>query len=169
MWFGFIGISFHTAPVEMRERLSFDGNIANALRRLVALDGVMEGVIVSTCNRVEVYGLLQESTPDLLKGFLRDYHHCDDSLNSWLYQAEGEQAVAHLCRVAAGMESMVLGEPQIFGQVKDAYRLAAEQGAVGRVLKQLFPRVFSVVKAMRTKSRIGNQHVSVGFAAVERD
>lgn len=163
-----VGTNYRTAPIEVRERLSFDESVlGDALVLLSAKEDVVECVILSTCNRVEIYALLREARPALLKEFLRDFQKYPGPLDAHLYSAVDEGVVKHLCRVAAGLDSMVLGEPQVFGQVKDAYRLAEETGTVGHALGQLFPLCFSVVKKVRSKSAIGQHHVSIGYAAVK--
>lgn len=167
MWFGMIGLNFRTAPIEVREAITFHvDDLPAALKLLTAKDDALEAVIVSTCNRVEIYAVLCRPNMSLLRDFLRDFHKYSGPLEQHLYQHEERAAVEHLCRVATGIDSMVTGEPQVFGQVKDAYRAALEHGSVGKALNVLFPQVFSIVKKARTKSGIGERHVSVGYAAV---
>ncbi|MBI5285965.1 MAG: glutamyl-tRNA reductase [Deltaproteobacteria bacterium] len=164
-----VGISHNTAPVEIRERFSFSpGTIQEPLKRLSSV--VNEGVILSTCNRVEIIA----ASPVLEKGvwqvkkFLSDFHNTPlEQLDEYLYIHTEEDAVRHLFRVAAGLDSMVLGEPQILGQVKDAYGYAVESRTAGLIISKLFHRAFSVAKRIRTETGIGTSAVSVSYAAVE--
>lgn len=166
-----VGLSHKTAPVEIREKLSFPSEtIGEPLKKLCANYGINEGVIVSTCNRVEVFAV----TPDIEKGlwqvkrFLSEYHNIPlDALDEHLYTFAGEDAVRHLFRVAAGLDSMVLGEPQILGQMKDAYGYAIQHKTAGIIINKLFHKAFSVAKRIRTETRIGSSAVSISYAAVE--
>ncbi len=168
MLFGVVGLNFRTAPIEIREKLSFsEDDIANALCLLQAKEEVKESMILSTCNRVEIYALLKEPRIAVLRDFIRDFHKFSGDLSEVLYLKTGEEAVKHICVVASGLDSMVLGEPQIFGQVKDAYAKAVECGSVDYVFEHLMQQVFSIVKRVRTKTRIGESSVSVSYAAVK--
>ena len=168
MLFAVAGLNFKTAPVEVREKLSFsESEIPEALSLLQAKDEVMESMILSTCNRVEIYALLKESRTSLLQDFVRDFHKFSADLSEFLYVKSGEAAVEHLCMVACGLDSMVLGEPQIFGQVKDAYSRAGECGAANHAFEHLMSQVFSVVKKVRSRTKIGESSVSVSYAAVK--
>ncbi len=166
-----VGLSHHTAPVEVRERLAFpDGRLEPALRELVALPGVAEGVIVSTCNRVEVVacgtdpGVVAAGIP----GFLAAEHPlAADVLGGHVYTHVGRHAVRHLFRVAASLDSMVVGEPQILGQLKEQYATAAAVGAAGRVLHRCFHKSFAVAKRVRSETGIAEKAVSIGSAAVD--
>ncbi len=166
-----VGLSHHTAPVDVRERLAFgDGWLEPALRGLVALPAVDEGVIVSTCNRVEVVAC--GTSPDDVAAALPEFLSAErtlasDALASRLYTYRGRDAVRHLFRVAASLDSMVVGEPQILGQLKDQYGIAAAVGASGRILHRCFHRSFKVAKRVRTETGIAARAVSVGSAAVE--
>jgi glutamyl-tRNA reductase len=166
-----VGLSHHTAPVEVRERVAFaNGRLEPALRGLVALPGVEEGVIVSTCNRVEVLacGPSADAVAAALPGFLATEHGvAADVLTSGLYTYRGREAVRHLFRVAASLDSMVVGEPQILGQLKDQYAAASAAGASGRILHRCFHKSFSVAKRVRSETGIAARAVSVGSAAVE--
>jgi glutamyl-tRNA reductase len=166
-----VGLSHHTAPVEVRERLAFEnGRVEPALRGLVALPAVDEGVIVSTCNRVEVLacGASGDEVAAALPSFLAKAHGVAlEALAGCLYTHRGREAVRHLFRVAASLDSMVVGEPQILGQLKDQYALAASVGASGRVLHRCFHKSFSVAKRVRSETGIAARAVSVGSAAVE--
>ncbi|MEW6752095.1 MAG: glutamyl-tRNA reductase [Candidatus Latescibacterota bacterium] len=163
-----LGISHKTAPVDVRERFAIaETDLPKALQTLRFTPGVEECLILSTCNRLEVYGVLADSAPDPLESFLRDYHGCPGDLDPYLYALSGELVFRHLCRVSAGLDSLVIGEPQIFGQVKEAYRRAGECGCTGPVLQSLFPQSFSVVKKVRAVTGIGRSNVSVSYTAVD--
>jgi glutamyl-tRNA reductase len=166
-----VGLNHRSAPVEIRERLAFPADtIGHALRGLVERDGISEGVIVSTCNRVEVCALAGEGYrgTQSIKEFLSSYHGMTlEELSSYLYHHVEEDAVRHLFRVSSSLDSMVLGEPQILGQVKDAYGYACEFRSIGPVLDKFFTKAFSVAKRVRTETRVANSAVSVSYAAVE--
>ncbi|MBI5341773.1 MAG: glutamyl-tRNA reductase, partial [Deltaproteobacteria bacterium] len=166
-----VGLNHRTAPVEIRERLAFPAEtVGRALRGLVEREEVVEGVILSTCNRVEVCVLAGESYKGTaaVKEFLASYHGIPlRELNGYLYHHEGEEAVKHLFRVSSSLDSMVLGEPQILGQVKDAYGYAAEFRTIGPILDKFYSKAFSVAKRVRTDPRVANSAVSVSYAAVE--
>ncbi|HJQ26747.1 MAG TPA: glutamyl-tRNA reductase [Blastocatellia bacterium] len=167
-----IGLSHKTAPVEMRERLAFaEGRLHDALGNLVDQEIVEEGLIVSTCNRVELLAT-SAAGPDhgihRLEEFVCDFHQLPpDSLNGHLYRHADAAAIKHLFRVAASLDSMIVGESQILGQVKEAYQHAADAGTVGRVLSQLMNRAISVAKRVRTETGIAQNPVSVSSVAVE--
>ena len=166
-----MGLNFKTAPVEIREPLAVaSGGIPAALDRLDALP-LAEGVLISTCNRTEVYAIghhAQESF-DLLVQYLADLGQITDfrRLLPHLYRFEGMQAVEHLFRVSCGLDSMVIGETQILGQVRDAYRASTEAGTVGKVMHQLFEQAIAVGKRAQSETRIGQNAVSISYAAVE--
>jgi glutamyl-tRNA reductase len=166
-----VGLNHRTAPVEVRECVAFpDGRLETALRGLVELPAVTEGVILSTCNRVEVVacGSDASAVAATLPGFLAGAHGLDGRrLAAHLYTHEGRDAVRHLFRVAASLDSMVVGEPQILGQMKEQYAVAAAVGAAGRVLHRCFHKSFSVAKRVRSQTAIAERAVSVGSAAVE--
>ena len=166
-----VGLSHHTAPVEVRERVAFgNSRLESALRGLIALPSIDEGVIVSTCNRVEVLacGRSAEEIATTLPSFLAAEHGmAADMLAGRLYTYRGREAVRHLFRVASSLDSMVVGEPQILGQLKDQYTTAAALGASGRILHRCFHKSFSVAKRVRSETGIAARAVSVGSAAVE--
>ena len=166
-----VGLNHRTAPVEVRERVAFaNGQLEPALLRLVELEGVSEGAIVSTCNRVEVIacGSSPEKVGAALPAFLAREHDLPEStLSGHLYVYVGREAVRHLFRVAASLDSMVVGEPQILGQLKQQYATAAAVGASGQVLHRCFHRSFSVAKRVRSETGIAEKAVSIGSAAVE--
>lgn len=166
-----VGLSHHTAPLEIREKLAFSSSgIESPLRELTSLPDITEGIIVSTCNRVEVYAGARDMAAAIarVKRFLAGRGGIPfSSLEPHLYGYHGEKAVRHVFRVAASLDSLVIGEPQILGQVKAAYGYAAEYGASGLILNRLLHKAFSVAKRIRTETRIASSAVSVAFAAVE--
>jgi glutamyl-tRNA reductase len=166
-----IGLNHRTAPVEVRERLAFPPErIGHALRGLVEREAIAEGVILSTCNRVEVCVLAAEPFKGdvAVREFLSAFHGIPQpELNGYLYHHVGEEAVRHLFRVSSSLDSMVLGEPQILGQVKDAYGFAAEFRAIGPILDKFYSKAFSVAKRVRTETKVASSAVSVSYAAVE--
>lgn len=166
-----VGLNHRSAPVEIRERLAFPADtIGHALRGLVEREGIAEGVILSTCNRVEVCVLADQSFKgaSAVKEFLSSYHGLPlPEVNGYLYHHEGEEAVRHLFRVSSSLDSMVLGEPQILGQVKDAYGYAGEFRTIGPILDKFFTKAFSVAKRVRTETKVASSAVSVSYAAVE--
>ncbi len=162
-----VGISFKTAAVEVREKLSFEEkDLDEAYRLLLGAKGVSECVILSTCNRVEIYAMMEQPSALFLKDFITDYHNCSIDQETVFYWKSGSEVIRHICIVAAGLDSMVLGESQIFAQLKDAYAAAFKRGAVKYTFEHLFTRVFSVVKKIRSKTAIGEKNVSVSYAAV---
>lgn len=164
-----LGINHTTAPIEVRERFAFDPAVLpDALQRLAALPAIRGGVIVSTCNRTEVYteATGTEALTALADWLLAERAPDQPELRDRLYTHTDSDAVRHLLRVASGLDSLVLGEPQILGQVKQAYQLAAERGRVGTQLHRAFQHAFAVAKQVRTDTDIGSSPVSVAFAAV---
>ncbi len=163
-----LGLNHKTAPVDIRERVTFGPDIiAGALRSLKEHPAVQEGVILSTCNRTEVYCCLSEDDHEPLADWLGKFHGIDsDRLSPYLYSHFGADAIQHLLRVSCGLDSLVLGEPQILGQVKTAFQIATDAGATGKLLSRLFQHAFSAAKQIRTDTAIGNSPVSVAFAAV---
>ena len=166
-----VGLSHKTAPVEIREKLSFPSQtIGEPLNRLCTSYGINEGVIISTCNRVEIFAVTRDIEKGLwqLKRFMSDYHNIPiEGLDEHLYTYTSEDAARHIFRVASGLDSMVLGEPQIFGQVKDAYGYALQHRTAGVIINKLFHKAFSVAKRIRTETKIGSSAVSISYAAVE--
>jgi len=149
------GVNHQTAPLAIREQVAFPAeNLRPALRNLVEHNPVREAAIISTCNRTEVYCATAE--PAQVKQWLAKYHSLStDRLDPFLYEFPSEQAVSHAFRVASGLDSMVIGEAQILGQMKDAVREAEEAGTLGTVLHKLFQHTFSVVDESFTKTTIG--------------
>ncbi len=165
------GLSHRTAPVEVREKLALPApTIPAALTELNHQSGVRETLILSTCNRVELAFTLEDSANlnDALEQFLAKQGSVPlAAVDPYLYKLEGRDAVRHLFRVASSLDSMVVGEPQILGQLKDAYSLAKEMGTVNSQLDQLVTRAFHVAKRVRSETEIGESAVSVSYAAVE--
>lgn len=164
-----LGINHTTAPVGVRERVVFSAEMTpKALRQLIDLEGVDEVAILSTCNRTELYCNLQSlQLGSQIKQWLAKFHQIDpDHIQAFLYQHHDRAAVCHTLRVACGLDSMILGEPQILGQLKSAYQDAHRTGTLGRELSRLFQHAFSAAKQIRTDTAIGANPVSVAFAAV---
>jgi len=168
MKFQLIGVNHRTAPIEVRERLAIpDARLPEALKRLAGHPGVDEGLILSTCNRVEVLAQARNGTVDL-RGFLRDYFQLNPAdLEPHLYEYREGDAIRHLFRVTSSLDSMVVGEPQILGQVKEAYATARAVGALHSQLDLLLTRAFAVAKRVRTETAVGSSAVSVASVAVE--
>jgi glutamyl-tRNA reductase len=166
-----IGLSHRTAPLDVREKLTFpEPELANALRELGTLPAVREALLFSTCNRTELYAVSEvpEEAAGELRNFLaRKRGAGDELLGKVLYEHHGEAAVRHLFRVSSSLDSMVLGEPQILGQVKSAYAAAREAGVVAQVLTRCMERALSVAKQVRTETGIARNAVSVSYVAVE--
>jgi glutamyl-tRNA reductase len=162
-----LGLNHNTAPVEIREHVVFAGDeIARALGHVRELEGLDEAVLLSTCNRTEFYVMADDAGQQRLSEWLHDSRNLNPSFGDSLFQLDGDEAIRHIFRVACGLDSMVLGEPQILGQLKDAYRDAETAGAVGKRLSRLFQHTFSVAKKVRTDTEIGSGAVSVAYAAV---
>jgi glutamyl-tRNA reductase len=167
MNFHLIGVNHNSAPVEVRERLAIpETKLPDAIRNLVQQPGVEEGMVLSTCNRVEL--LTSSPQGSDLRGFLRSYFGINpDALNSHLYELQQRDVVRHVFRVASSLDSMVVGEPQILGQVKEAYAVARGMGAVHSSLEVLLSRAFAVAKRVRTETAIGSSSVSISAVAVQ--
>jgi len=162
-----LGLNHTTAPVDIREQVVFTADaIPRALAEIVALSGVSEAVVLSTCNRTEIYVESTAAADAALLEWLRNDQALSADAQDALFSLADEAAVRHLFRVACGLDSMILGEPQILGQLKDAYREADTSGAVGTQLGRLFQHTFSVAKKVRTDTEIGSSPVSVAYAAV---
>jgi glutamyl-tRNA reductase len=165
-----IGINHNTASVEIREKVSFTPDtMSESLQAVLNLPGIQESVILSTCNRSEIYCSTDDSTqsPDAIVEWLASLHHLDSAqLKECTYIYSDKQAVQHISQVASGLDSMVLGEPQILGQLKSAYAVAQEHESVGSMLNFLFQHSFKVAKKVRTETAIGENAVSIAFAAV---
>jgi glutamyl-tRNA reductase len=165
-----VGISHRTAPVELRERIDFQARgLEAALRALAARGNVREAVVLSTCNRAELYGVSDDvdQGSSAFVEFIADFHNVDrQSLQPHVYQIADLDVARHLFRVAAGLDSLVVGEPQILGQVKEAHSVAGATHVVGPFLNRLFHSSFAVGKRVRTETGLGSGAVSVSFAAV---
>lgn len=166
-----VGLSHKTAPVAIREKLTFPANVQeDALNHLGREEGIREAVIVSTCNRTEVYAVAssEDGGTETVVSFLARYHDLDaEELKRYLYVITGEKVVRHLFRVVASLDSMVVGEAQILGQVKEAYDHAFNADSTSRVFNKLFRQSFEVGKRVRTETAIGESAVSISYAAVE--
>jgi glutamyl-tRNA reductase len=162
-----LGLNHNTAPVEIREQVVFAGDdIGRALIHVCELPGVDEALLLSTCNRTEFYVMADGAGNEQLRKWLHESKNLDPGFGESLFQLEGDAAIRHIFRVACGLDSMVLGEPQILGQLKDAYRDAQAASAVGKQLSRLMQHTFSVAKKVRTDTEIGSNPVSVAYAAV---
>lgn len=166
-----VGISHRTAPVEVRERMNFqESRLAAAVSNFVHREGIVEGLILSTCNRVEIAAAAQEGIDGepILRSFLADYHHCDlSAFEQCFYWHRQREVVRHLFRVASSLDAMILGEPQVLGQMKRAYHAARQAGALTGILNQVVNQSLSVARRVRRETAIGTTAISVSYAAVE--
>ena len=166
-----VGLSHKTAPVELREKVAFAPTaMEQPLQALMALPGVVEGLIVSTCNRVELYASCRDCEDGIiqLRRFLARQHGLpSEELEPHLYHFQGEEAVRHVFRVASSLDSMIIGESQILGQIKSAYGYATEYKTAGLILNRFLHKAFSVAKRVRTETDVASNAVSISFAAVE--
>ncbi|AFL88483.1 glutamyl-tRNA reductase [Terriglobus roseus DSM 18391] len=162
-----LGVNHNSAPIDVRERLAIaPGRLADATRSLVHHPGVREGLILSTCNRVEL--LMEHESASDLRSFLSDYFAVPTAvLAPHLYEFREQEAIRHLFRVASSLDSMVVGEPQILGQVKESYTVAREVGAVSSTLERLLQSAFTVAKKVRTETEIGSSSVSIASVAAD--
>ncbi|MGI9212488.1 MAG: glutamyl-tRNA reductase [Methylococcaceae bacterium] len=163
-----LGLNHNTAPVSIRERLAFPTErLAVALQTLTQLPAIDEAAILSTCNRTELYcGIVSEDTDDLVAWMAETGHLKPEEFKPYLYTLTDTATIRHMFRVASGLDSMILGEPQILGQMKTAYQTAAAAGTLGKTLGRLFQSTFTAAKKVRTDTAIGSSPVSVAFAAV---
>lgn len=163
-----LGINHKTASVELREKVAFSPEqLSNALSQLASSKQFKEAVIVSTCNRTELYCSLEHSNSQALLKWLADFHCIDtEQLEDNVYIHQNQDAINHLMRVACGLDSLVLGEPQILGQIKQSYNSAKQHDCVLPTFERLFQKTFSVAKQVRTETEIGASAVSVAYAAV---
>ncbi|WP_416305006.1 glutamyl-tRNA reductase [Neptunicella sp. SCSIO 80796] len=164
-----LGINHKTAPVEIREKVSFSTEqLIEAYRSLHQSTGCLESVILSTCNRTEIYCYTEQQADNLLVQWLAEYHQLDvEQLNNVSYLHQEQQAITHVMRVASGLDSMVLGEPQVLGQLKQAFSSAKNTGNVGSNFERLFQQSFSIAKKVRSDTDIGANSVSVAYSAVQ--
>jgi glutamyl-tRNA reductase len=160
-----VGTSHQTAPLEIRERLAItSGEYANTIQELRAMQAVEEAVVLSTCNRTEIYGIVLPEDEHCIRRWLQRSAGLDEEeAGQYLYQRRNEQAVRHLFNVASGLDSLVLGEPQIMGQLKDAWQHAQEAGGAGKLLDRLFQHAFATGKAVRHHTGINEHPVSVAY------
>ncbi len=163
-----VGVNHKTAPVSIRERVSFaPERLADALKELTSTSQVSEAAILSTCNRTELVCNSHGNNTDTIIDWFEHYHKLDaKEVRPYIYVHPDQMAVRHVLRVASGLDSLILGEPQILGQIKDAYSKAEQAGTIGKLLNRLFQHTFSVAKQVRTDTAIGSSPVSVAFAAV---
>ena len=167
-----VGLSHKTAPVEIREKLAVsESRMGEALTRLCSYQGVREGIVLSTCNRVEVYAVVDEIEAgyERIQEFLADAHLSlsSEQLTPHLYWHQGDRAINHLFRVASSLDSMIIGESQILGQIKDAFEAALTHKSTGIILNKVVKKAISVAKRVRTETKIAEMAVSVSYAAVE--
>jgi len=162
------GISHHTAPLETREKIAIGrADNPDRVKELCALDGIEEAVIVSTCNRTEIYSIGPHHGAEQARQWLQSTGGLSDAeMDAHCFTRERESAVRHLFRVAGGLESLILGESQIVGQLKEAWQLAREAGGVGKVMDRLFQHAFGTGKRIRSKTGIGEHPVSVAYTTV---
>ena len=163
-----LGINHQTAPIDIREKIAFSPEqLSGALLELQKLPAINESVIVSTCNRTEIYCDAVDDSRRAISNWLSNFHSMENnSLTPYLYQHADHEVARHLFRVASGLDSMVLGEPQILGQLKSSYDQARTGNSVNTILDRLFQHSFSVAKQVRTDTEIGSHPVSVAFSAV---
>ncbi|MCX7824884.1 MAG: glutamyl-tRNA reductase [Verrucomicrobiae bacterium] len=165
-----VGLNHRSAPVDVRERLAFTpAKLDFALRALRGVPGLAEGVIVSTCNRVEIYGTSQTAGEAIsgIESFLHFYHGVDQRVEREMYRYAEPRSIEHLFRVVSGLDSMVFGETEVLGQVKQAYERARACGNTGKALNQFFQRAFQVAKKIRSQTQITRGSISVGSVSVE--
>lgn len=166
-----IGLNHKTADVDLREKLAFNGpKLEEGIRRIRALPEIRETIIVSTCNRVEIYLNVKDiakAFEEVKDFFVRFFEIRKESLDNALYLYDDMEAVRHIFRVSSSLDSMVVGEPQILGQLKDAFEFALERKTTGVLLNRLLKKSISVAKRIRTETKIAENAVSISFAAVE--
>jgi glutamyl-tRNA reductase len=163
-----LGLNHETAPIEIRERAAVTADhLEEALQDLIARPGIDEAALLSTCNRTEIYCRQDNQDAGQLKEWISQYHDWpEDDVSKYLYMHPNRDAVRHAYRVASGLDSMVLGESQILGQMKSAFAIAHKLGTTGKILNRLFQSSFSVAKSIRTNTGVGTSAVSVAYAAV---
>ncbi|MDJ0956126.1 MAG: glutamyl-tRNA reductase [Arenicellales bacterium] len=163
-----LGLNHESAPIRIREQAAVTTDLlGDALRELTTKNAVEEATILSTCNRTEIYCHQQSDTSEQIITWLCNFHGLSQAdISPYLYRYPDAQAVRHAFRVAAGLDSMVLGEPQILGQMKEAFAIAHKTGVTGKILNRLFQQTFTVAKRVRTDTAIGTSAVSVAYAAV---
>ncbi|MEO1888758.1 MAG: glutamyl-tRNA reductase [Cycloclasticus sp.] len=164
-----LGLNHNTAPIEIREKLIFSPErLSYSLQSLNELSSIEEAAILSTCNRTEIYCDIANHQTDELIAWLATHHQLNEhDIRAYLYSHTDHQSIKHMSRVACGLDSMVLGEPQILGQMKTAYQHASDAGTLGKYLGRLFQHTFQVAKKVRTDTAIGSSPVSIAFAGVK--
>lgn len=165
-----VGVNYKTAPVEVREKVAFNDDLKDALLSLRQTKSILECVIVSTCNRTEIYAVVDQLHTGryYIKTFLANWFELNkDDITPYLQIREQEAATEHLLKVVCGLDSMILGETQILGQVRDSFFLAQEEGTTGTIFNQLFKQAITVGKKSHSETKIGENAVSVSYAAVE--
>lgn len=166
-----IGLNHKTASVDIREKIAFSGNkLEDGILRLKNLPQIEEIALLSTCNRVEIYALTKDSekSVEAIKDFISDYHSIKrEEFDKTLYDFKNTEAIRHIFRVAASLDSMIIGEPQILGQLKDAFDFALNKKTTGVILNRLMKKAISTAKRVRTETKIAENAVSISFAAVE--
>jgi glutamyl-tRNA reductase len=165
-----LSVNHQLAPVEVREKVAFvPDKLTQALNNLHHIDGIDACIILSTCNRVEIYVSSEhKNLKEVLSDYLAKIHNIKrDTIDSYLNYFEGNEALTHLCNVATGLDSLVLGEPQILGQLKEAYHIAKEAKTLNKLLEKLFQHAFSTAKKVRTDTQIGASPVSIAYCAVK--
>src|SRR5271157_784590 len=168
MTLALIGVNHKTAPIELRERIAISREeLPETTRALAAVPGVAECMIISTCNRVEILAAIESPAVDVTSFLHRHFGLDPELLAPHLYEHRDQEAVRHLFRVAASLDSMVVGEPQILGQVKEAFAVARAAGAVGGQLEHLLQSAFAAAKRVRTETEIGSNSVSIASVAVD--
>lgn len=161
-----IGVNHTTAPIQIREHVAFDSELLGSALHELTLSGASEAAILSTCNRTELY--CSTNDPQKALDWLSQYHHLEkDAIAPYIYTLPNDEAVKHAFRVASGLDSMVLGEPQILGQFKQSVKIAQDAGTLGTLLHKLFQRTFEVAKEVRTNTDIGANSISMAAAAVK--
>lgn len=161
-----IGVNHTTAPIQIREHVAFDSEQLGSALHELTLSGASEAAILSTCNRTELY--CSTDDPQKALDWLSQYHHLDkEAIAPYIYTLPNDEAVKHAFRVASGLDSMVLGEPQILGQFKQSVKIAQDAGTLGTLLHKLFQRTFEVAKEVRTNTDIGANSISMAAAAVK--
>ncbi len=162
-----IGINHQTAPLDLREQVAFDAtSLPSKLKSICSLEGVEEALILSTCNRTEIYCAGTAATKDSLKAWMRANSNRSEEVMKCLYTKQDDAVLEHICRVAVGLDSLILGEPQILGQLKTAFRTARDAGTVAAQLHRLLPHAFAVAKYIRTETAIGVAATSAASAAI---
>jgi glutamyl-tRNA reductase len=170
MFISVLSVNHKIAPVEVREKLAFaEKSLNNALNSLTNLPNVNAGVILSTCNRLEIYiSSSDENTQNILVDFLAYYHATTKNhIEKYLDYFNGESAITHICEVASGLDSLVMGEPQILGQLKNAYNISKQNKTLDTTLEKFFQHAFLVAKKVRTDTEIGKNPVSVAYCGVK--